>query len=122
MAELEFYCCDCTHIFSSVPDGSGYEQATCPQCSLSCMTSEFEGKSTKVEMKERMVVVAEFDTMEQAEELCDRLEAAGVKPEINSPDVGADDFFTGGSDFYGVLAPAPDANVARQIIDAGEEE
>ncbi len=122
MAELEFYCCDCHNVFVSQPDGTGFEQAPCPQCSLICMTSEFEGKSTKKDdRKVRKVIVAEFETLLQAEALCERLSEAGIEPEVHSPDFGADDFFGGGSGLYGVRVPTDDAAAARAIIDATEE-
>ena len=123
MAIIEFYCCDCSHLFESEPDGTGYEQAPCPKCTLVCMTSEFEGKSSKKEeVKSRMVIVAEFAELPEAEKLFDALEDSGVEPQINSPDVGADDFFGGGSDLYGVLAPSDQAEVARQVIEALAEQ
>ena len=123
MAIIEFYCCDCSHLFESEPDGTGYEQAPCPKCTLVCMTSEFEGKSSKKEeVKSRMVIVAEFAELPEAEKLFDALEDSGVEPQINSPDVGADDFFGGGSDLYGVLVPSDQAEVARQVIEAMAEQ
>lgn len=122
MAIIEFYCCDCEHHFKTEPDGSGYDQAPCPKCKLVCMTSEFEGKSTeKEDEKIRMIVVAEFETFEEAEKLCDGLEEAGIEPEINTPDVGADDFFGGGSDLYAVMVKADQTDIARHVIDADSE-
>ena len=119
MALIEFYCCDCQHLFESEPDGSGYEQAPCPKCTLVCMTSEFEGKSSKKEEEKiRMITVAEFETFEEAEKLCEGLEEAGVEPQINTPDVGEDDFFGGGSDLYAVLVKVDQAEIARHVIDA----
>lgn len=83
------------------------------------MTSEFEGKSSKKEEEKiRMITVAEFETFEEAEKLCEGLEEAGVEPQINTPDVGADDFFGGGSDLYAVLVKVDQAEIARHVIDA----
>ncbi len=123
MAVLEFYCCDCDRLFESEPDSTGYEQAPCPYCEQICMTSEFEGKSSKNEEKaERFVVVAEFFDEEAAEPLVQRLEDSGISIQINLPDVGDGDFFTGGNDNVCVLVPAEDADTARKIIESDEEE
>lgn len=117
MATLEFYCCDCKRIFESEPDGTGFEQAPCPQCRLVCMTSEFEGKGTrKVASKLRFVVVAEFVDEKSAKPLTYRLEEAGIPVQINLPDVTQGDLFMGGNDNVCVLVPADLANHAREII------
>lgn len=39
---LRFYCRDCDIVFDSLPDGTGYEQAPCPQCREVCLTIGFE--------------------------------------------------------------------------------
>lgn len=122
MAILEFYCCDCEKIFESEPDGTGYEQAPCPHCQQISMTSEFEGKSTKKETEERFVVIAEFFDEKSAEPLIEKLEAAQVPIQVNLPDVTEGDFFTGGNDNVCILVPADAADIARQIIEADEEE
>lgn len=118
MAMLEFYCCDCHRIFESEPDGTGYEQAPCPQCESVCMTAEFEGQGTgKTETKLRFVVVAEFADENSAEPLTHRLEDAGIPVQVNLPDVTEGDFFLGGNDNVCILVPAEFAARARQIID-----
>ena len=44
---LLFYCRDCEATFESEPDGTGYEQAPCPECGEICMTVEFEREEQK---------------------------------------------------------------------------
>lgn len=117
MSMLEFYCCDCQRIFESEPDGTGYEQAPCPQCELVCMTAAFEGQATgNAESKLRFVIVAEFADEKSAEPLTQRLEEVGIPVQINLPDVTQGDFFLGGNDNVCVLVPADLANQAREII------
>ena len=123
MSVLEFYCCDCELLFESVLDGTGYEQAPCPKCQQICMTSEFEGKSSKKdESKIRFVMIAEFVDEEAAEPLIGILENAEIPVQVNLPDVTEGDFFTGGSDFVGVLVPATMAEKARFVIQQYDEE
>ena len=113
---MEFYCCDCQLIFDAQPDGSGYEQAPCPQCQQISMTSAFEGKSTaETSPRSRMVVVAEFIDEAAAEPMVDKLEREGIPVQINLPDVGGD-FLTGGSDNVSLLVPSELAPRARQMI------
>lgn len=119
MADLEFYCCDCELVFESEPDGTGYDQAPCPQCDQICMTSEFEGKSTsKEKTRSRFVIIAEFVDEASAEPLTEKLEAAGIPVQINLPDVTEGDFFMGGSDNVCLLVPADIAERAREIIES----
>lgn len=47
--ELSFLCESCELTFASEPDGTGYEQARCPQCGYLCMTVDF----VKQEREER---------------------------------------------------------------------
>ena len=122
MPILEFYCCDCDKLFESEPDGTGYEQAPCPICTQVCMTAEFEGKASKKKDEERFVVIAEFYDEESAEPLLQKLEAADIPIQVNLPDVTEGDFFTGGNDNVCVLVPADAASIAREIIQADEEE
>lgn len=123
MSKLEFYCCDCEMLFESEPDGTGYEQANCPQCKQISMTAEFEGMSTKKESKkERFVVVAEFYDEASAEPTINKLDEAGIELQVNLPDIVDGDFFTGGNDNVCILVAADMADVARQVIDSDEEE
>jgi hypothetical protein len=126
MALMEFYCCDCELIFESEPDGTGYDQAPCPQCQQICMTSEFEGKATKKEEKDkkvRFIVVAEFLDEESAEPVVVALEDAGLEIQITLPDVTEGDFFMGGvSENVCVMVDAEQADIARQVIQAIDEE
>lgn len=123
MATMEFYCCDCQLIFESEPDGTGYDQAPCPQCQQICMTSEFEGKSTTKEEKVRFIVVAEFLDEESAEPVIEALEKAGLEIQITLPDVTEGDFFMGGvSENVCVMVDAEKADIARQVIQAMDEE
>lgn len=114
---LEFYCCDCEKIFESEPDGTGYEQAPCPDCQRTCMTSEFEGKSTDQDNQQtRFVVVAEFADQKSAQPLIEALQAEGMPVEMNFPDVEGD-FFTGGNENFCVLVPADQADQARGVME-----
>ena len=118
MAIMEFYCCDCELIFESEPDDTGYEQAPCPKCQRICMTSEFEGKSTKEDQSAiRFVVVAEFADEASAEPLIELLESSGMPVEVNLPDIVEGDFFTGGNDNVCVLVPADEADHARKLME-----
>ncbi len=122
MAVLEFYCCDCEHLFESEPDGTGYEQSPCPKCQQIAMTAEFEGKSSKEKKEERFVVIAEFADEESAAPLTQLLEEAELPVQINLPDVVESDFFTGGSDNVCILVPADKAEQAREIIESAMDE
>ena len=118
MSMMEFYCCDCEKIFESPPDGTGYDQAPCPECQQICMTSEFEGKATnKDDRKSRFVVVAEFADEASAEPLIEALQGDGVPVEVNLPDIVDGDFFTGGNDNVCVLVPSELADQARSVME-----
>ena len=117
MAMTEFYCCDCEKNFDSEPDGTGYEQAPCPECKQTCMTAEFEGKSSKEEKKVRFVVVGEFFDKDAAEPLIEELEKAEIPIEVNLPDIVEGDMFTGGNDNLCVLVLAELADQARAIME-----
>ena len=119
MAKMEFYCCDCEKNCDSEPDSTGYEQAPCPECKQTCMTAEFEGKSTAADKKEknRFVVIAEFADEPSAEKLIVALEEAGLPIEVNLPDIVEGDFFTGGNDNVCVLVPADEADQARALME-----
>lgn len=118
MSQLEFYCCDCQLLFNAEPDGTGYEQSPCPQCQNIAMTSEFEGKAT-AQQQERMVIIAEFADEASAEPLAEKLDAAEIPLQINLPDLGDGDFFTGGNDNVCILVPASQADNARRILEGG---
>jgi len=118
MPIMEFYCCDCEKIFESEPDGTGYEQANCPDCRQSCMTSEFEGKaSNQGGNRARFVVIAEFADEKSAEPLIAALESIGISVQVNLPDIVEGDFFTGGNDNVCVLVPVELAGQARELIE-----
>ena len=120
MAQMEFYCCDCELVFESEPDGTGYDQAPCPQCNHVSMTSEFEGKATE---KSRFIVIAEFYDEDSAEPLLVKLEDAGIEVQVTLPDVTEGDFFTGGvNENVCVMVDSGVADEARKIIQSMDEE